>query len=501
MYLCPHCDNYFDLIHANPIDHKIVYCPKCYNCLQLEFKHPLISIGQVIDNFEIKELAGAGGMGWVYRAYDQIHSEEVAIKVLSPKYERNVSTIRKFLHEASLSLDLRHPNIIPTVKYGNKDGISYLASKYIEGKTVEQAIEANGSYGELEALRIIHNIASALKYAWDSHHILHRDIKPGNIMIEKKSRRAYLFDLGIALNIKETMSKDKDVEGSPYYISPEQARNVPLTFASDMYSLGITFYQMLAGKVPFYHKDIYAVIEMHVSMPLPSLRNNGLKLSQGTDILLRRMTAKKPTDRFHSWNDVLAVIEHIINSFERRKKVMRVPFALVSRKVKIYGLVALIAFSFFVSSLIINFIIPIIEANTQVAEDAFHHAMAATRDEDNLLSVYELHEKAYELSNKFTVKTLTKQKIRSISGDYLKVYPQKSAKEQRFEELAAKADDFLSTKGTILLTGNAKNHEQKITLLIKSLINSTPQTRKSNNRKQLLLNDLDQLNIMLFDNK
>ena len=497
MYLCPHCDNYFDLLHANPIDHRLVYCPKCYNCLQLEFKHPLVSIGQIIDNFEIKELVGAGGMGWVYLAHDRIHNEDVAIKVLSPKYESGVSSMRKFLHEASLSLDLRHPNIIPTIKYGNKDGISYLAVKYVKGYTVEQYVEDHGNYSELEALKIMHNISSALKYAWENHHILHRDIKPGNIMIENETKQAYLFDLGIALNIKETMSKDKDVEGSPYYISPEQARNVPLTFASDMYSLGITLYQMLTGEVPFYNKDIYKVIEMHVSMPLPSFRDKGISLSQGTEILLRRMTAKKPTDRFHSWNDVLAVIEHIINSLEKRKKTIRVPFSMFSKKVKIYGLFTLIAISFFISSLIVNFVNPIIESRNRAAEAAFNNAIMATSQKESLLHVLELHEKAYNLSNKLAIKDMTRRKIQTISGNFIKSYPDKEKKERDFKELAAKAEAFLSTKGTILLTGEADNHGKNINNLINDLINSSPQTKKDEKRKALILNELDQLNIML----
>ncbi|UDQ97350.1 serine/threonine-protein kinase [Lentisphaerota bacterium WC36G] len=467
--------------------------------MQLEFKHPLVSIGKKIDNFEVKELVGAGGMGWVYLAEDVIHNERVALKVLSPKYERNVASIRKFLHEASLSLDLRHPNIIPTIKYGNKEGISYLAIKYVKGKTVEQHIEEDGYFSELESLKIMHNVASALKYAWDNHHILHRDIKPGNIMLENKTNKAYLFDLGIALNIKETMSKDKDVEGSPYYISPEQARNVPLTFASDMYSLGITLYQMLTGEVPFYHKDIYKVIEMHLSMPLPLLKSKGIKCSQGTEILLRRMTAKKPTDRFHSWNDVLAVIEHIINSLEKKKKVLRVPFSNFSTAKKVVGLASLVIVSFAISIIIVSFVVPIVESLNKNAELAFNNAFIASDNGEDLLYTYKLHKKAFDLSESFFVYPEIRRRIQKSSGNYINNFAEKEKKEFEFKELAAKAESVLSAKGTLMLTGDSQKHKENIANLNNLLSNTLPQTKKSIERKKLLVYELDQMVIILHE--
>ena len=164
---------------------------------------------------------------------------------------------------------------------------------------------------------MILKIADALQYAWDNHGVLHKDIKPGNIMLDS-SDDAFLMDMGIAQFIGDPPSEDEHILGSPFFMSPEQTRGERLSWTSDLYSLGATLYNMVVGVPPYDADDVMKIIEMHskAPFPLPSKRNENAKVSKYTVMLLKKMMAKKPNDRFDSWGGLKEAIKKTIKQID-----------------------------------------------------------------------------------------------------------------------------------------------------------------------------------------
>ena len=259
-----------------------------------------IQPGTDIGRYHILEQLGEGGMAVVYKAYDTQLEREVALKVLRSGQGSNDKFIKRFKLEARALAKLNHPNIVKILDYGEQDGLPYLVMEYVPGQTLKQKIGKPMDYKQAAA--ILAPIADALAYAHE-HKILHRDVKPSNILI-KEDGTPLLSDFGIAkmLELDETMDLTGTGVGmgTPEYMAPELGLGEPGNEKADQYSLGIVFYELVTGRKPFRADTPLAVLRKHTDEPLPRPRQYNPDLPENVERVLFKALAKRPQDRFDS---------------------------------------------------------------------------------------------------------------------------------------------------------------------------------------------------------
>ncbi|MBL8153871.1 MAG: protein kinase [Anaerolineae bacterium] len=256
--------------------------------------------GQKLGQYELRERIGAGGMAAVYRAHQLSLRRDVAVKVLSAALSQDTDFYQRFVREAQTSAQLEHPHIIPVYDYGTQDGLSFVAMRLLTGGTLAQRLQnaqdkSTSLPGLGEVVSITRSLASALDYA-HSRQILHRDVKPSNVMFDEHGS-PFLVDFGIArmLSGANEITGSGIAMGTPSYMSPEQWRGDTVTPASDQYALGIVVYEMLTGRQPYAAETPWAILHKHLNDPLPSL---GSGISDMLYAVLAKAAAKSPTDRF-----------------------------------------------------------------------------------------------------------------------------------------------------------------------------------------------------------
>ena len=230
----------------------------------------MIKIGMILgDRYEVLEKIGAGGMSDVYKAKDHKLNRLVAVKVLKQEFSENANFVSRFSTEAQAAACLMHPNIVTVYDVGEENGVYYIVMELIEGITLKKYIEKKARVSVKEAVSIAIQVAMGIEAA-HSKHIIHRDIKPQNIIISKDGK-VKVTDFGIA---KAATSKtiSSNVMGSVHYTSPEQARGGYSDEKSDIYSLGITIYEMLTGRVPFDGDTTVAIAIKHIQEDMVSPR-------------------------------------------------------------------------------------------------------------------------------------------------------------------------------------------------------------------------------------
>lgn len=301
VYNCPHCHDEFELEAGMD---QIIHCPHCNGTVSIPDEND-IAVGTVIGGFEIQKLLGRGGMGNVYLANQLSMNRLVALKVLPKVLTVDRSAVDQFMNEVRNSGQLQHANIVIAIDAGEDNGQYYLAMTYVNGQTLEEILEEEESIDEQDAIHFALKIADALQYVWDKHKLLHKDIKPGNIMVDEKGD-AFLLDMGIAQRLGESsVDDDGMIHGSPFYMSPEQTRAENLDWSSDLYSLGATLYHAIVGVPPYDGEDVSKIIDMHTEKPFPkpSKRNPDAEISPETVEFIKTMMGKKPADRFKSWTE------------------------------------------------------------------------------------------------------------------------------------------------------------------------------------------------------
>ncbi len=259
----------------------------------------LSNLGETLGKYKITDEVGRGGMAVVYRAYDPALQRYVAIKVMAPHMTWEPESLERFLREARSAAQLKHPNIITIYDIGQESGWYYIVMELVEGVTLKDLLQKKGALTVASILDILRQVAAALDHA-HQRGIVHRDIKPGNILIEADGR-AVLTDFGIAKAAQQTRLTGTGLAiGTPEYISPEQARGLGNDFRSDIYSLGIVAYQMLSDAVPFGAEDTLAVLYKQVHEPPPSIRAFRPDLPPAVEEVFQRVLAKEPGGRFPS---------------------------------------------------------------------------------------------------------------------------------------------------------------------------------------------------------
>ena len=254
---------------------------------------------KINDRYEIIKLIGEGGMANVYLAYDTILERKVAVKVLRGDLANDDKFVRRFQREALSASSLNHPNIVEMYDVGEDNGNFYIVMEYIDGKTLKQLIKKRGHLTVSEAIDIMLQLTDGLATAHDSY-IIHRDIKPQNIMILEDGL-AKITDFGIAMAINAVdLTQTNSVMGSVHYLPPEQAAGKGSTIKSDIYSLGILFYEMLSGTMPFRGETAVEIALKHIKEEMPSIRKVNNKVPQSVENIILKCTAKNPKNRYNN---------------------------------------------------------------------------------------------------------------------------------------------------------------------------------------------------------
>ena len=269
----------------------------------------MFEAGMIIQNrYEIVEVIGSGGMSVVYKAMDHVLNRYVAMKVLKPEFSDDKSFVSKFRMEAQSAAGLNHPNIVNVFDVGEEGGYYYIVMEMVEGITLKEYIQQNGRILYATALDFIIQICSGIEVAHE-HHTIHRDIKPQNIIVSKNGTLK-VTDFGIA-KAATSNTIASSAMGSVHYISPEQARGGFSDERSDIYSLGITLYEMLTGRVPFEGENNVTVALMHIQSEIIPPREYYPDIPIGLEKIVLKATQKRPEQRYLTTNAMLADLRKV----------------------------------------------------------------------------------------------------------------------------------------------------------------------------------------------
>ncbi len=275
----------------------------------------MIKLGMLIgDRYEILDKIGTGGMSDVYKAKDQKLNRFVAVKVLKQEFSENKNFVSKFRVEAQAAAGLMHPNIVNVYDVGEEDGIHYIVMELVEGITLKKYIEKKVRLTTKEAISIAIQVAMGIEAAHNNH-IIHRDIKPQNIIISKEGK-VKVTDFGIA-KAASSNTITSNVMGSVHYTSPEQARGGFSDAKSDIYSMGITFFEMLTGRVPFNGDTTVSIAIKNIQDVMPSPKEFVPEIPVSVEKIVLKCTQKSPDRRYQSMEEMIRDLKHsLINPDE-----------------------------------------------------------------------------------------------------------------------------------------------------------------------------------------
>jgi serine/threonine protein kinase/Flp pilus assembly protein TadD len=314
--ICPNCEQ--------PLQEGTSECPNCTARLNVDIQS--IMKYPSIPGYKILNDIGEGGMGKVYLAKDEHLGRRVAIKMISDKVENIEEASARFLREAKAMAMVEHPNIVRIYTYGKSGDKAYFVMEYIEGDSLYDRIKKKGKLSVEEVLGILKQVIIALDEAWEKK-IIHRDIKPSNILIDKKNQ-VKLADFGLAkpikIDVESTLTSSRVFQGTPHYISPEQIKGDPVDFRVDIYSLGITLYEMLVGERPYNGTTPMVIISKHLQESLPSIKEKRPDIPDEIQTLIEWMTQKDPTMRPSSSAEIMTFINTFTNN-QRTPAVSKTP--------------------------------------------------------------------------------------------------------------------------------------------------------------------------------
>ena len=266
--------------------------------------------GQPFDGrYRVLGRLGVGGMATVYLAEDSSLGRKVALKVMAERYAEDGEFVERFRREAQAAARLNHPNIIAVYDRGEADGRPYIAMEYLQGRTLKQVIQAEGPLPPERAIAIAMQVLAGLRYAHE-HGVVHRDVKPHNVLVGDDGR-IKVTDFGIAHAGDPQMTEVGSIVGTAQYLSPEQARGRSVGPQTDIYSLGVVLYEMLAGRVPFEGDSSVAIAMQHVSDEPPPLRSLAPDVPESLALVVAHAMLKDPAQRYGSADEFAADLDRV----------------------------------------------------------------------------------------------------------------------------------------------------------------------------------------------
>ena len=294
---CEKCGNLIDVTGLEPGDG--ITCPYCAH---------QFAITRQFGNFVLERQLGAGGMGAVYLGRDLTLNRTVAVKVLKPELVSDEKFLNTFLREAEITASLNHPNIVQVYAFGQHEGVYYMVVELISGGSLDDRIAERGQVTELEGIEIGIAVARGLECALQRGNLIHRDIKPGNILFNQ-SNTPKVVDFGLSLSYDTTDHFDGEIWGTPYYVAPEKLEREAETFKSDLYSLGATLFHAMSGRPPYEGEDPNSVAMMHLSGNVVSLKAFVPDISDQTAYAVAKAMARYPEDRYESYAEFVSQLE------------------------------------------------------------------------------------------------------------------------------------------------------------------------------------------------
>lgn len=300
---------------GSPLKENVKFCANCGTAVSeaptIEKDLRLIAFEEVLgQKYKILKKLGAGGFAEVYLGEHTQLGRKVAIKILHQNYSMEEAMVERFRRESKAAAKLSHPNIIDIYDVGEGNGIYYFVMKYVEGETLSRKMNREKRIAPQEAVHIIKQLADALAYA-HANDVIHRDLKPANVMLDL-SGKPVLMDFGIArVQFEGNLTKTGTLMGTPHYLPPEQPLGKPVDGRSDIYSLGILFYEMLAGRPPFHDENSVALIFKHINEPPPPIASMVPELAPELCEIVHRMLQKQPEDRYQSGSEVVEALDHL----------------------------------------------------------------------------------------------------------------------------------------------------------------------------------------------
>ena len=287
----------------------------------------MINKGELIDNrYKIVKSIGEGGMANVYLAWDTILERDVAVKILRGDLADDEKFIRRFQREANSASSLKHPNIVEMYDVGEDNGKYFIVMEYVDGKTLKSLIKKRGALNLTETIDIMMQLTSGISCAHDSY-IIHRDIKPQNVMILEDGR-VKITDFGIAMALNNNeLTQTNSVMGSVHYLPPEQASGSGSTIKSDIYSLGILMFELLTGKVPFKGDNAVEIAIKHMKDQIPSVCNINNTIPQSVENIVLKACAKNPKNRYETVSEMYEDLKTCLDPlrFEEKRLVYKYP--------------------------------------------------------------------------------------------------------------------------------------------------------------------------------
>lgn len=266
----------------------------------------------IASRYLVENELGEGGMSIVYKAKDIITNKEVAIKILKEETLKNPTALERFNREARATASLIHPNIVKVITVGNENGRPYMVNDYIKGRTLRDVLDQRGRLSSQEALDAMKQLCSAVLFAHQNG-VLHRDIKPQNVFLTPDGT-IKLGDFGIATFMNAShVTRSQAVVGSVHYLAPEIAHGGIATPQSDIYALGITFFELVTGKVPFEADTPVAVCMKQMTEKFPNIKKFNPNVPDAICDVIYKATQKSPLKRYQSVYDMREDIQRIID--------------------------------------------------------------------------------------------------------------------------------------------------------------------------------------------
>jgi serine/threonine-protein kinase len=268
----------------------------------------------LIPGYVLEEWLGEGSMGAVYRAKQVSLDRTVAVKVLTPHLAKNERYLKRFQREARAVAKLNHPNVVSGIDVGESKGCRFFVMEYVEGPTLLQLLEKDGRLDAMSATRIVLQVARALDHAHKAG-LVHRDVKPANIIVTSKGNVAKLCDLGLAKEVAEGGADTGEgrAMGTPFYISPEQARGESnIDIRSDLYSLGATYYHAVCGRPPFSGPTPAVIMAKHLTEPVPPVRSIVPAVPMGVASVIEKSLKKSRADRYQDPEEMIEELEDVL---------------------------------------------------------------------------------------------------------------------------------------------------------------------------------------------